>query len=279
MTTGTDSIEPAMLSVAIVLYRPDLRLLESTIRSLGRAIEAAGLRESASLTLIDHSPDAACGSHGELEARAAGWCGTAVTVFSDPANRGFGAGHNRMLGTLGRYHLVLNPDVELDAGALREAIAFMEARPGFGLITPAAQDRDGHRLYLCKRYPSVLDLLLRGLAPQALRKRFAARLARYEMRDLIGDAVVPDPPLVSGCFMFFRSDVFRQVGGFDPRFFLYFEDFDLSLRVASIARLAYVPSVRIVHHGGEAAKKGLLHIWLFGRSAVSFFSKHHWAWL
>ena len=126
--------------------------------------------------------------------------------------------------------------------------------------------------------PAVFDLFLRGFAPGWLRRRFARRMERYEMRDLIGGQVVWDPPLVSGAFMLFRSEVLRRLGGFDPDFFLYFEDYDLSLRAARLTRLAYVPAVRVVHHGGHAARKGWHHIKLFVGGAARFFNKHGWRW-
>jgi GT2 family glycosyltransferase len=72
--------------------------------------------------------------------------------------------------------------------------------------------------------------------------------------------------------------VLKRLGGFDPRYFLYFEDFDLSLRTPQHARIAYVPSVRIVHHGGGAARKGLRHVRLFLTSAIRFFDQHGWTW-
>jgi hypothetical protein len=126
----------------------------------------------------------------------------------------------------------------------------------------------------------VLDLLLRGFAPYWLRRHFGARLDYYEMRDLINERdLVWDPPIVSGCFMLFRTEVLKRLGGFDPRFFLYFEDFDLSLRAGEVARIAYVPSVRIVHHGGGAARKGLRHVRMFVVSAVRFFNKQGWRWM
>ena len=66
---------------------------------------------------------------------------------------------------------------------------------------------------------------------------------------------------------------------FDRRFFLYFEDYDLSLRSAEITRIAYVPAVKVVHHGGHAARKGLRHIGMFVRGAALFFRLHGWKWL
>src|SRR5690606_10708832 len=120
-----------------------------------------------------------------------------------PSNPGFGSGQNRALSTAGRYHLVLNPDVEIEPDALEKALDFMQNHPACGLLSPAAFFPDGTRQYLCKRYPTVLDLLLRSFAPKSVRRLFAQRLARYEMRELIDDEVVWDPPVVSGCFMLF----------------------------------------------------------------------------
>ncbi len=115
---------------------------------------------------------------------------------------------------------------------------------------------DGRRQYLCKRYPTVLDLALRGFAPAWLQRRLQTRLDRYELHEQAGDAVLWDPPIASGCFMLCRRAALEQVGGFRPDYFLYFEDFDLSLRLAAVTRLAYAPQVRIVHLGGHAARKG-----------------------
>ncbi|MDZ7620968.1 MAG: hypothetical protein U5O69_00470 [Candidatus Competibacteraceae bacterium] len=132
------------------------------------------------------------------------------------------------------------------------------------------------RQHLCKSYPTVLDLALRGFAPVGLRRLFQTRLDCYELRDRIGDAVFWDPPIVSGCFMLARRAALERVEGFRPEYFLYFEDFDLSLRLAAVARLVYVPTVRIVHFGGRAARKGLRHVGFFLREEVVFFNQHGW---
>ena len=68
---------------------------------------------------------------------------------------------------------------------------------------------------------------------------------------------------MSGSFMLLRRKVIESTGGFDPAYFLYFEDFDWSVRLNRITRSAYVPTVRVVHHGGGAARKGWRHIVAF----------------
>ena len=89
-------------------------------------------------------------------------------------------------------------------------------------------------------------------------------------------SLVRDVPIASGCFMFARRDVLAEIGGFSPEYFLYFEDYDLSLRLRRRSEIAYVSRVRIVHHGGEAARKGYRHVRLFFASALRFFRTHGW---
>ena len=64
------------------------------------------------------------------------------------------------------------------------------------------------------------------------------------------------------------------MNGFDPGYFLYFEDFDLTLRLSKVTTVAYCPLVAIVHHGGGAASKGWRHVVLFVKSARRFFGAH-----
>lgn len=259
------------LSVTIVAYQPDCERLAATLESLESSASVLKVQRGyvSSVYVVDNSPVSNIGS---LESRFDGW----IRFKSGQGNVGFGQGQNLCLGDAGSFHLVLNPDVELAADALVNAIDFMNLHPDCVLLSPTAVWGNGAQQYLCKRYPSVLDLVLRGFAPLWLRRLFSSRLDRYEMRDVIGNDVVWGPRIVSGCFMLLRGEVFRRLGGFDPRFFLYFEDFDLSLRAATIGRIAYVPAVRIVHHGGNAARKGWWHIWMFACSAWRFFNKHGW---
>ena len=269
------------LAISIVTYAPDLTLLAQGLEHLGRALRHAGQHgglTGARLTLVDNGPGPGWREplRQALEATA---LPAVVELLSGHGNVGYGAGHNLALRTGDSdLHLILNPDVLLAEDALSVGLAFLAAQPEAGLLTPAAWGADGQRQYLCKRYPTVLDLALRGFAPAWLRRRFQARLDRYELRDRTGAAVYWDPPIASGCFMLCRRAVLDRVGGFRPEYFLYFEDFDLSLRLAAVTRLVSVPTIRIVHFGGHAARKGVRHIGLFLRAAVMFFNRQGWRW-
>lgn len=281
-TAARGRVAPS-LGVSIVTYAPDAGVLGRTLASLGEALrfaQEAGDLGAARATLIDNGPDAAALERVTIARRTfqGRFPAIACRIASGHGNVGYGAGHNlAILGADTSFHLVLNPDVLLEPEAISAASRFMQAHPDVGWLSPRVTDERGALEYLCKRYPSPLVLAIRGFAPAAVRSWFARSLARYEMRDLLPtEQVIDDVPIATGAFMFCRTRILQAVGGFDPAFFLYFEDFDLSLRVARVARIAYVPSVRIVHFGGRSARKGLAHIRMFAASGLRFFRKHGW---
>ena len=267
------------LSAAIVTYRTDPAVLARCLASLATSTanaRAAGLLHGIDLFVVDNGPEAKDDSLRDALSAWPGGYGPA-SVRRGHGNIGYGRAHNLVLGELhSDFHLVMNADVEMDRDAVTATLRAFRDAPGIGLVTPAVVDGHGSRQFLCKRYPSLWVLFLRGFAPAFLRRRFAASIARYEMRDVIGDHPIDGIPLASGCFMAFRTGLFRALGGFDPRYFMYFEDFDLSLRLGETARIAYVPAARIVHHGGNASAKGWRHVFWFARSAIRFFSSHGW---
>jgi GT2 family glycosyltransferase len=103
-----------------------------------------------------------------------------------------------------------------------------------------------------------------------------SRRARLEMRDCPYDRQM-DVECLSGCFMFFRSSVLAALQGFDERFFLYFEDFDLSRRARRMARNTYFPGAEVVHAYGGEHRRSLRVRMNFLASAIRYFNK--WGWI
>jgi GT2 family glycosyltransferase len=84
---------------------------------------------------------------------------------------------------------------------------------------------------------------------------------------------------MSGACLLVRRSAIDSTGGFDPKFFLYFEDYDWTVRLNRITRTAYLPSMHVRHHGGGASRKGMKHIGWFIRSGFRFYRKHGWKWI
>lgn len=289
----------ATLGVSVVLHNSCPTRLAATLRhlriSLGRAI-GSGVLHAARVTIVDNDSTpayrrelaalcAACldapggaATAGEPTPAAQRVCGALRWhLVLEADNRGFGAAHNlAQRDAQEDYLLILNPDVELAPDALREGLAWLRSAPATVAVNPRCARADGTPEYLCKRYPSVLDLFLRGFAGERLQARFRDRLARYEYRDRAASDIPWSAELLSGACLLCRRQAFETCAGFASAFFLYFEDFDLSRRLAAVGDLQCLPAMVAVHHGGDAARKGWRHRRWFITSALRFFARHGW---
>lgn len=265
------------LSVSCVTYAPDYELLRSVFDELVKSVEKAAISQWR-LYLVDNGPDknaydVLIGLREYLESEK----GIEVTIISGQGNVGYGRGNNlAMSASDAVFHLILNPDVFVDARALSVGIEFLLDDPSVGLICPQALGEQEEVQYIAKRYPSVLILAVRLLMAHTENRYLKPKLDSYEYRDKLPANQPIEVMLASGCFMLAPIDVLKEIQGFDPRFFMYFEDFDLSLRIGKKHRVVHHPDVKIVHLGGGAGRKGLKHIRFFTSSACKFFSKHGW---
>jgi GT2 family glycosyltransferase len=195
-----------------------------------------------------------------------------------PDNPGYARAHNWALNAAAAagspYHFVLNPDVQLPLDGIGKLIAYMEAHPDVGLVAPRVHYPDGQLQPLCKLLPHPLELTVHRFFP--LLHRSSGRLARYELHGS-GYSQVMDVPALSGCFMLMRVETVLRAGLFDERFFLYFEDVDLSRRVGRIARTVFVPHVAVVHDYGKGSYRDWRLLWHHLVSATRYFNK--WGWL
>lgn len=227
---------------------------------------------SAKLTVIDNGQES---THLRQLLEHCGW--QHADLIANTTNNGFGSANNQAIRTADSdMHLILNPDVELAADTMQSAIVYLAQHPAVVAVSPACRNAALQPESLCKRYPPLSMLLVRGFAPRWLKKWLAAPLARYECRDLLVRGEPVAVPLISGCFMLCRTGALKEVGGFDEHYFLYFEDFALSLALSAKGELHHLPASRIVHHGGDAARKGWRHIVWFLRSAWRFYHQHGW---
>ena len=275
----TPTLAPS-LSISIVTYFPDPAWLKTTLESLVSALviaKDAGSIQRAKVCLIDNQADSGDSIFAVklLDAcKQLPWIET--KIIAGQGNVGYGRGNNLAITRSADFdfHLVLNPDVTLAEDSINNALRYFQQHAECAMVSPVATAPSGQPLYLVKRIPDFFTLALRGFAPAWLRKYFQRRLDSYERRETPFDSELSDVQIASGCFMLIRRAALDRTGGFDPAYFLYFEDFDLSYRIAKFAGIARVADVRIVHAGGGAAKKSWRHVWQFVRSAWQFHRKH-----
>jgi GT2 family glycosyltransferase len=209
-----------------------------------------------------------------------------VRLIASPTNLGFAAANNlaaRHAG--GRYLLLLNPDADPALGALRRGIELMDQHPQVGLGGGELRGVDGSRQPSARMFPTLRDefFTLAGLAARHPSSRLFARLDR-RWAD-------PEEPArvdwIPGAFVFVPAAVWRRLGGFDERFFMYYEEVDLCRRIRDAGlQVQYWPELKATHIGGASARTVMnarvsrsgsqLESWRM-RSALLYYRKQHGA--
>jgi GT2 family glycosyltransferase len=197
-----------------------------------------------------------------------------IEIIHNHRNIGFGRAHNQaIMNSLCRYHIICNPDIYFSTDIFSAFVEFMDNHPDTAMAGPRFFNEDGTLQPLNRRHPSVVDLVLRRFLKQSHHPIFRKRLEHYEMRD-IGYTNSYDVPFMSGAFLCCRTAPLKAVGGFDERFFLYFEDVDLSRKIQSLGfRTVYAPQINVTHSCARLAHKNLLAALIFSVSALKYFKK------
>lgn len=210
-----------------------------------------------------------------------------VHLVRSQINLGFAAANNvGFKVATGDTILLLNPDALLEPGALQRSLAYMATDPRIGIGGGLLLDKAGQWQPSARCFPSLLNefLVLSGLAARFPKSRFFGRFDRTW--DDSGQPSKVD--WVPGAFALIRRSALEQVGEFDERFFLYYEEVDLCRRFQQAGwTIWYWPDVVIRHWGGESSKTvenhdfsssgSQLTLWRM-RSELLFYRKHH-GWL
>jgi N-acetylglucosaminyl-diphospho-decaprenol L-rhamnosyltransferase len=198
-----------------------------------------------------------------------------VLVIENEDNAGFTRANNQAIRrSTGRYVLLLNPDTEVEAGALWTMLAYMDANPQVGVVGPQLQFADGSVQSSRRRFPDLKTLFVESTILQ----RFSASSAivrRYFMLDQPHDMTQEVDWVVGACLMV-RRQVVEQVGLLDERFFMYSEETDWCLRIKKTGWcIVYLPLAHVIHHEARSSDQVVAakHIH-FQSSKVQYTRKH-----
>ena len=194
-----------------------------------------------------------------------------ISLIELKENVGFGGGHNVVLRqNTGKYHAFINPDIELKEDVMAHLVDVMEQNSDIVMIAPKIMYSDGTEQHLPKRHPKFKYLFLGRLARlggvfKKIRKEYTR-----ENENLEG---LCDIEFCSGCFFVIRSEVFKQIGGFDRRYFMYMEDADLSREALKYGRVVLDTSVCVTHLWKRESAKSLKLLLIHLSSAFKYLKK------
>jgi len=188
-----------------------------------------------------------------------------LEIIQNGTPRGFAENHNLAFELCTtKYFLVLNPDVDIDPAIfeyLKQSMEKVDAK----LIAPLVLSNTGELEDSVRRFPTFKNLLMKALGND---------ISRYPLAP--GHEYV-FPNWIAGMFMLFDSEAFAAVGGFDKRFFLYYEDVDICARFWQKAyRVAVCQKASIIHEAQRDSRKRVRYMFWHFSSLIRYFYKHLW---
>lgn len=193
-----------------------------------------------------------------------------LELIRNTGNAGFGAGHNLIRDRLdSEYHVVINPDIILHDDAISALADYLEEHEDVGMLAPRICYPDGRTQILGKRDPKLKYLIASRLRndenPGKLLREYAMLDADYSKPFEIENA--------SGCFFMIRTELFKQIGGFDEGYFLYFEDSDITRTVRQKSRVVFCPQIVVYHEWERASKRNYKLLLVHIRSMFYYMNK------
>ena len=255
------------LSIVVVNYNT-AGLLDTVFA----AVEAATGALTVQTIVVDNA--SRDGSAAILRAR---W--PQIELIENAVNVGFGRANNQALARArGRFLLLLNTDAFVEPGGIERSVRWLDAHPRCGLLGARLVSRDGSLQPSCRYFPTPWnEFLSRTGLDRVLRGARLVDDLGWDHRSACECDWVP------GCYYLLRKSVVDEVGLFDPRYFLYYEEVDhcRALRAAGW-QVMYYPDTTVVHIGGESARSDA-ELSSAGRqipalqieSALLYYRKHH----
>ncbi|MFW5888496.1 MAG: glycosyltransferase family 2 protein [Patescibacteria group bacterium] len=264
------------INIAIVNWKAKQEI-DICLESLFEDIKGSGLQ--AVVHVVDNSQNAD-GIKELLKEKYPG-----VRYIDPGGNIGFGKAQNLAFQKEeARFYLSLNPDIEFLPGrsTIKRMLEFLHKNKKVGLVAPKLLNPDKSIQYSCCRFPGFLDQIARRLDFEKKSKYFKKRVDHYLMKDFDHEQTVP-VDWVIGSFMLIKKEAADQVGFFDDRFFMYFEDCDWCRRVWEKGyQIYYIHDTSVIHAHHRDSADGSPIRSLFknpiARVHLKSWLKYFWKW-
>ena len=266
----------AELDLTVVVVSWNTRdLLDRSLETLKEDLERTSNSSNLVTEVFVVDNDSKDGS-AAMVAEKHGW----ATLIANDDNLGFAKANNQVLRQAkGRYILLLNPDTEVEKGALKTLIDFLEAHPKAGIVAPQLLNSDGSIQRSCRQFPTFTGMLfeligLSKLFPKG--SKMGTTFRAYKMLDWEhDDEREVDQP--EGACLLLRREVLEEVGLLDEGYFMLFEEVDWCYRIKKAGwQIWFTPSARVMHHYGQSIKQVKARMILSShRGLYRFWRKHY----
>lgn len=242
------------VAVAIVSY--------NTIDHLRNCLESLRVAGAREIVVVDNGS-----TDGSVEMVARDYPG--VILRANRTNLGYGAASNEAIAaTSTPYIFLLNTDTLVEPDVLEVLASYLDAHPRVAIVGPRLHNVDGSLQRSAHAFPSAMTLrpIISRIPP--LRKRSMLTWPHDRVRRVAW---------VKGAALGIRRTAFDEVGGFDPAFFLYFEETDLSFRLAERGwETHFTPETVVVHKGGASTEQQRAEMVVQFYASMRQFYRYHY---
>jgi len=186
-----------------------------------------------------------------------------LRILQNEHPKGFGANHNAAFRQAnGQFFCVMNPDIRIESDPF-PALLDCLAETGAALVAPRVFSPKGSIEDSARHFPTPANLLAKALG----RKDGAYRLP--------GENKNQQVDWIAGMFMLFKVQAYRDIGGFDEGFFLYYEDVDICVRLWKCGcRVVLCPATQVIHDARRSSRKNLRYLRWHLASLFRYLGKH-----
>lgn len=188
-----------------------------------------------------------------------------IKIVRNAIPMGFGANHNQAFThAIGRSFCVMNPDIRLNSNPFTILLSYLEDS-SVGVVAPLVLGVDGGVEDSARRFPSPLKILCKVFG--------GCKGSDYEIKQ---EPFSPD--WAGGMFMLFPRSIFARLGGFDERYFLYYEDVDICARLRLLGYDVLVcPQAKVTHPAQRSSHRSFKYLrWHVTSMLRFFFSPVYW---
>lgn len=189
--------------------------------------------------------------------------GFELSIIKNKEPKGFSANHNSAFKIAKyKYFLVLNPDIRMVDCDFAKLIAVLNLKT-VGVVGPRVMSPDGEIQDNARKFPSI---------PLIIKRKFSSNNLLRDY-DISGEGPI-SVDWLAGMFLLFRSEVFKQVGGFDEQYFLYCEDIDIGRKLRNLGKHSMLFSAcTVLHDAQRESRKFSKALFIHASSFIKYFKK------
>lgn len=253
----------------------DISIVIVNYKSKGLTLNCIKSIEEADFGKLEYEVIVIDNNSGDQLGEILAWQHPQVIFIQSDSNKGMGAGNNIGLRRAqGKYFVVMNPDTLAFNDTFSKFFTFMESNPTIGIAGPQQFNPDRSIQNSCYTFPKIFTLIYRRTFLG--RFSFAKKsIAQFMMENVNKKEFLEVDWLLGSC-LFIRKSALKEVGYFDERFFLYFEDTDLCRRFwKKNWRVVFYPEARIIHNHNRASAENPWYMFFLHRAS----RQHLLSWL